>query len=50
MGDQLIALGWARAKLDIAPAGLALRAPSRGEADALWSEVAPCYKVFYDVL
>lgn len=46
MGDQLIALGWARAELDTAPAGLALCAPSRDEADALWSEVAPYHKVF----
>lgn len=46
MGYQLIAFGWARVKLSIAPAGLALSAPSRGEAEALWSEVAPYHKVF----
>lgn len=50
MGDQLIALAWARAELDTTPAWLAFSAPSRGEADALWSEVAPYHKVFEDGL
>lgn len=46
MGDQLTALRWAKAKLGTAPAGLALSVPSRREAEAVWSEVAPYHNVF----